>query len=83
MVGTLTPQRSTMIPLETPSADISTIRACRTNECGKLRERAIESNCSRYAELTLTTVLGLPIGQHHPNPRPSGLWSHFIKLIIH
>jgi hypothetical protein len=26
-----------------PSADISTIRARRTSECGKLRERAIEA----------------------------------------
>jgi len=65
MVGTLTPQRSAIIPLATPSADRSTIRARRTNECGKLRERTIESSCSRSAELTLTTVLGLPIGQHH------------------
>jgi hypothetical protein len=62
MVGTLTPQRSAIIALEIPSADISTIRARRTNECGKLRERAIESNCSRSAELTPTAVLGLPIG---------------------
>jgi hypothetical protein len=43
-----------MIPLETPFADISTIRARRTSECGKLRERAIESSCSRSAELTFT-----------------------------
>jgi hypothetical protein len=53
-----------MIPLATPSADIRTIRARRTSECGKLRERAIESNCSCSAELTFTTTLGLPIGQH-------------------
>jgi len=36
----------------------------------KLRERAIESNCSRSAELTFTTTLGLPIGQH--DSRPAG-----------
>jgi hypothetical protein len=53
-----------MMPLETPCADSSTIRARRTNECGKLRERAIESNCSRSPELTFTTVLGRPIGRH-------------------
>jgi len=51
--------------LATPSAAISTIRARRPNQCGKLRERTIEASCSRSAELTLTTVLGLPIGQHH------------------
>ena len=35
------------------------------SECGKLRERAIEPNCSLSAALTVTTVLGLPIGQYH------------------
>ena len=47
---------------QTPSADITMIRARRANECGKLREREIESNCSRSAGLTFTTTLGLPIG---------------------
>jgi hypothetical protein len=40
------------------------IRARRTNEWGKLRERTIESNCSRSAGLTFTATLGLPIGRH-------------------
>ena len=48
-----------------PSADISTIRARRTSECGKLRIRAIAPNCvTLLAALTVTTVLGLPIGQY-------------------
>jgi hypothetical protein len=47
-----------------PSADITTIYARRTSECGKLRERAIEFSCSASAALTLTTTLGLPIGQY-------------------
>jgi hypothetical protein len=47
-----------------PSADISTICARRTNECGKLRERAIELSCSASAALILTTTLGLPIRQY-------------------
>jgi len=37
------------------------IRARRTSECDKLRERTIESNCSRSAGVTFTTTLGLPI----------------------
>jgi transposase len=32
--------------------------------CGKLRERAIAPKCSLSAALTVTTVLGLPIGQY-------------------
>jgi hypothetical protein len=50
--------------LDTPSADISTIRARRTSECGKLRERAIERSCSASAALTATTTFGLPM-EHH------------------
>jgi hypothetical protein len=65
MVGTLTPERAAIVWLDTPSADINTIRARRASECGKLRERAIEPNCSLSAALTVTTVLGLPIGQYH------------------
>src|SRR6516225_9103898 len=46
-----------------PSADISTVPARHTNECGKLREQTIESNCSRSAELnSTTTLLGLAKG---------------------
>ncbi len=64
MVGTLTPQRCAMTPLETPSADIAMIRARRTSEGGKLRERTIESNCSRSAGLTFTTTFVLPVARH-------------------
>jgi hypothetical protein len=59
------PAALAIIQVATLSADISTIRTRRIKECGKLRERATESSCSRSAALTLTTVLGLPIGQHH------------------
>jgi hypothetical protein len=50
-----------------PSADISTILARRTSECGKLRERAIERSCSASAALTATTTFGLPM-EHHNTP---------------
>ena len=51
-------------PLD-PSPDSNTIRARRTNECGMLRERTIEPNCSRSATLNSSTTLGLPIGRHY------------------
>jgi hypothetical protein len=56
--------------LDTPSADISTIRARRTSECGKLRERAIAPNCSPSAALTATTVLGLPMARYYTGLAP-------------
>jgi acyl CoA:acetate/3-ketoacid CoA transferase alpha subunit len=56
--------------LDTPSADISMIRARRTSECGKLRERAIAANCSPSAALTATTLLGLPMRQYYTGLAP-------------
>jgi hypothetical protein len=55
--------------LDTPSADISTIRARRTSECGKLRERAIERSRSASAALTATTTFGLPMEHRDPAAR--------------
>jgi hypothetical protein len=53
------------------SADINTIRARRTSECGKLREREIAPNCSASAALTVTAVLGLPMAHHNSCSRLS------------
>jgi hypothetical protein len=71
MVGTLTPQATAIAWLDLPSADINTIRDRLTSECGRLRERAIERNCSASSALTATTELGLPMGPHNTLLRPA------------
>ena len=43
-----------------PSADISAIRVCRTGECGKLRERALEDFQQGRLPVRVDLLLGMP-----------------------
>src|ERR1700758_652436 len=62
-VGRLVRQRLAISVPPKPSAAISTICARCTKPCGKLFERAIDSNCSRSSSVKVICVFGRAIAE--------------------